>query len=286
MNEAISYSAAFMIGLLGSPHCVGMCGGIASLLASSTAPQSGSTAANAPDHYIPVVERGREPQLQNQAYQFTLISLFQLGRISCYALLGALAGGLVGSMISAGSFVIEDLSGVSKGLRVLASLMLIMVALSIAGWSRLGQIFESAGGKLWNKIQPLTTPLIPVDTPRKALTIGGLWGFLPCGLIYSALAWAAMSGSALQSALLMFCFGLGTVPAVLSISGLTGSLRLAMTKPLARRIFAVLLIVMAIAPWLIGGGGHMQHDGHSTSGEMAPTSHSHMDMHSPTQQHH
>ena len=268
MNEAISYSAAFMIGLIGSPHCVGMCGGIAGLLASSTAPSAAAvqSTASATVEYIPIAERRDPAQLQNQLYQILLISLFQLGRISCYALLGALAGGLVGGLITASSFAIEDLANITKGLRILASLMLVMVALSIAGWTQLTRFLESAGGGVWKRIQPLTKRLIPVNSPRKALAIGGLWGFLPCGLIYSALAWSALSGSAIQSGVLMFCFGLGTVPAVMGVSGLTGSLRLLMKKPLARRGFAILLIALAITPWLaMGEKSHAQHTGHSST---------------------
>lgn len=267
MNEALSYSAAFMLGLMGSPHCVGMCGGIAGLLASTTRPKaSADTLASDGTGYTPVAQRHSYSGLSHTGpavwLGYLYIGLFQLGRLCSYALLGALAGGLVGGLVSASSFVISDVRWISLGLRLLASAMLIAVALSMAGWGGISQSLEALGARLWQKIQPLTRPLLPVDSSHKALRLGALWGLLPCGLIYSALAWAALSGSAANAASLMFCFGLGTTPAILGISGLAASGQLSLNTPRWRRVFAVLLIALAIGPWLIPSGGN-QHHSHS-----------------------
>jgi sulfite exporter TauE/SafE len=213
-----------------------MCGGIAGLLGASSAPPQ-------VQHHTGNVIAKTKPANSVQNIYYSL--LFQLGRISSYALLGAILGG---SVAAAGSLASAQLMPISQALRILASVMLIIMALSIAGWSSIATILEQLGGRVWQKLQPISKGLIPIDSPVKAIAIGGLWGFLPCGLIYSALAWSALSGSAIQSAMLMACFGLGTAPAVLSIGGLSGGLRSAIKKPLTRYGFASLLILLALYP--------------------------------------
>ncbi|POP51355.1 sulfite exporter TauE/SafE family protein [Zhongshania marina] len=235
MPEALSYSAAFLLGLAGSPHCLGMCGGITGLLSASVAAptrQQGNIIAS-------------EQKLSNGLHSVYYSVLFQLGRISSYALLGAILGG---SIAAARSFADTQLLPISQGLRILASVMLILMALSIAGWRGLALTLEKVVGGLWQKLQPLSKHLIPINTPAKALAIGGLWGLLPCGLIYSTLIWSALSSSAAQSAILMACFGLGTAPAVLSIGSLSGGLRGAIKKTTTRYGFATLLILLALYP--------------------------------------
>lgn len=253
MPEVLSYSAAFLLGLIGSPHCVGMCGGIAGLLGASTTPPHPGGAI--------ITSTKTAANLQHIYYSV----LFQLGRISSYALLGAILGG---SLAAAGSLATAQLMPISQALRILASVMLIIMALSIAGWSRIAMILEKLGGRVWQKLQPVRKRLIPIDSPAKAIAIGGLWGFLPCGLIYSALAWSALSGSAIQSAILMACFGLGTAPAVLSIGSLSSGLRSAIKKPLTRFGFAALLIVLALHPlytMLIHQNAHQPSSEHNHS---------------------
>lgn len=236
MPEVLSYSAAFLLGLIGSPHCVGMCGGIAGLLGAFTTPPQ-------PLHPGGAIITSTKTAANLQHIYYSV--LFQLGRISSYALLGAILGG---SVAAAGALATTQLMPISQALRILASVMLIIMALSIAGWSRIATILETLGGRVWQKLQPVRKRLIPIDSPAKAIAIGGIWGFLPCGLIYSALAWSALSGSAIQSAILMACFGLGTAPAVLSIGSLSSGLRSAIKKPLTRFGFAALLIVLALYP--------------------------------------
>ena len=88
--------------------------------------------------------------------------------------------------------------------------------LYLAGWwSGLTRI-ESLGRGLWRHIQPMATRLLPVSSLPRALLLGALWGWLPCGLVYSTLIWSASQGSATDSALLMLAFGLGTWPVLLA----------------------------------------------------------------------
>ena len=207
--SSINYTAAFMLGLMGSPHCLGMCGAISALSAASSSTKSPA-----------------------------LILGFQLGRISSYALIGAVGGG-VAAWLGA-EFMI-----VGKMLRLLASVLLILVAVALAGWWRGGGVIERGGAKLWRHIQPLTIKLLPADRLPKALALGVLWGFLPCGLIYSSLAWASTSGSAPQAAALMFFFGLGTLPAMLAVSAAQRSALAWLRSTVFRNAVAVLMILWA-----------------------------------------
>ncbi|MGJ8686820.1 MAG: sulfite exporter TauE/SafE family protein [Spongiibacteraceae bacterium] len=219
MLDTVSYSSAFLLGLLGSPHCVGMCGGIASLLGLST-----DTTA-----------------VESRFTQFSRQLGFQLGRIFCYSTLGLVAG-------SASGLFTDNILILGDIFRVLASVLLILIAISVAGWHNAIKKIEYIGAALWRKVQPLTRPLLPADRLYKALSLGVLWGFLPCGLIYSALAWASLSGDGYHAALLMACFGLGTMPAVMTIGGLSGGAKAVLKQPLPRKILAVLLIAVALLP--------------------------------------
>jgi sulfite exporter TauE/SafE len=135
---------------------------------------------------------------------------------------------------------------------------------------------EHAGSHLWRRVQPLTKRFLPPKHPGAAMALGALWGLLPCGLIYSTLSWAATRGSALEGAVLMSSFGLGTLPIMLLTAlGGQGAMRL-LRQPLLRKTGGALLIAFGVAtlltPW--------QHSGHgatSTSGEHDPHAHHQME---------
>jgi len=193
MIEATQFSllwGGLAAGFFGSVHCFAMCGGIASAL---------SLAAPA--------DRTRVAHLGLQL-------CYSLGRIASYSLAGALAGSL-------GFFLTETLG--PKGpflLRILAGVFLVALGLYIAGWWLGLRHLEALGAKLWQRFAPLVKRLQPVDGPIKALLIGGLWGWLPCGLVYSVLVTASSAGSWTWGALTMTAFGVGTLPALL----ITGAL--------------------------------------------------------------
>jgi hypothetical protein len=99
----------------------------------------------------------------------------------------------------------------------LSSGMLILLGLYLAGlWGAVRRL-EQMGAGLWKHLQPFTAKLLPVNTVPRALGLGALWGWLPCGLVYSVLITALASGSATQGALIMAAFGLGTLPNLLAI---------------------------------------------------------------------
>lgn len=186
MHDPLTYSAAFLIGLMGGAHCVGMCGGIMGALAFAVPPEK-----RVKFHLVP------------------LILSYNIGRIISYSLAGALVGGL--SWLATDSF--QQLGTL---LRYIAGIMLILMGLYLSGWWPLLRYLEQAGSKLWQLLQPALKHLMPVKTPFHALLIGTLWGWIPCGLIYSTLIWAATAADWRESAIIMFSFGLGTLPAVLA----------------------------------------------------------------------
>lgn len=181
MTEPLSYLTAFTLGFLGSAHCLGMCGGIVGALSFNN--------------------QGRNPLAIHLSYQ--------VGRITTYALLGLLVGLL-------GLWASQSHEAVMFWMRTLSGVLLVLMGLYLVGLTSSLNWLEKAGGYLWQKIQPVSKHLLPVTHPSKGFALGLVWGFLPCGLIYSTLTWAGVSGHPVHSALLMACFGLGNLPALLS----------------------------------------------------------------------
>lgn len=178
------YLAVFLIGLLGGTHCVGMCGGIVSALTVQTIPLPGQKRRDWPLHLA-----------------------YNLGRISSYTLAGA-AMGAIGTV----GMLFNDILPIQLGLYVAANLMLVALGLYLTGFTRALAGVEQLGQRLWRRIQPLTRRFLPARTVAQAFPLGLLWGFLPCGLVYSVLATALVTGAAERGAALMLAFGLGTLP--------------------------------------------------------------------------
>ena len=196
--------SAFSLGLAGAGHCVGMCGGIAAALNLGGASQAGTTTA------------------------------YHGGRIISYTLLGGLLGFASAAV---------DVAAWTLGLRYVAGLLLIGMGLYIANWWRGMAILEQAGARLWQPVQRLSARWLPIRHWRHALALGLCWGLMPCGLIYSSLAWAATASSGLHSAALMFVFGLGTLPAMLATSLGAGRLQDLLRRRGLKLAIALLLIV-------------------------------------------
>lgn len=220
MNSIPVYLSAFMVGLMGSLHCLGMCGGIASALGVAAQPSK------------PSVWR-----------QIMLQSGYHLGRIVSYGVIGVLAG-LLG-------FLLRDALGpqVSFVLRLVPGIILIFMGLYLAGWW-LGLVYiERIGMRLWRVLTPLVRRFMPVSSFFHALAIGLCWGWLPCGLVYSALVLAVSQGSWLHSGFTMVMFGLGTMPMMLATGMLSRQLtqffRLKKTKAVAG------LIVIGFGLWTL-----------------------------------
>lgn len=181
----LSILSAFLVGLLGGGHCVGMCGGIV-----------GAVTMTLP---------GQQPRLP-------YLLAYNGGRIASYTLAGVLAG-----LLGASGFFLQHVLPVQQILYALASLMLVALGLYLAGWWQGVLLLEKAGSLLWRRLQPLSKQLLPLRAPPQAFALGLLWGWLPCGLVYSVLVAALASGSALNGGLLMLAFGLGTLPTLLAM---------------------------------------------------------------------
>lgn len=172
------------MGLAGSLHCAGVCGGVASSLLIATA---------APD----AVPSARAAALLK----------IQIGRTLSYALCGALVGG-----VGAGFAGLLNLAGVQPVTRIAAACALVWAGCSIAGFA---PSFASL-----DRVLASTSNAWPAATRRirnaHPVALGIVWGFAPCGMVYAALLNAMLSGSLLSGAEFMAGFGLATIPAVAS----------------------------------------------------------------------
>jgi sulfite exporter TauE/SafE len=206
--------SALLVGLLGGGHCVGMCGGIVSAVSLS----------------LP----GQKPKT---GFHFS----YNAGRIASYTLAGVLAG-----LLGSSSLFLNHLLPVEKVLYLLANLMLVALGLYLAGWWRGVLVLEKAGGAFWKRIQPLSKKFLPVQTARQAFVLGLLWGWLPCGLVYSVLVAALATGSAWQGGALMLAFGLGTLPALLAMGMAAVRLKQFLQKPGVRRGCGLLVLAFGV----------------------------------------
>lgn len=177
----ISLLSLFITGLLGGVHCLGMCGGIVTA--------------------ISVTGQGSKPWL---------LLGYNLGRLGSYVLIGALLGGLAQWGVAQ-----ADFRPLQLGLFAAANVLMILLGLYLAGLSGAVTRIERLGQPLWRKLQPLTRRLLPLRHGWQSVLVGALWGWLPCGLVYTASLAALASQRATDGALVMLSFGLGTLPNLL-----------------------------------------------------------------------
>lgn len=225
---AIELGAAFLVGLLGSGHCIAMCGGVATALELAVAADAPSRAA---------CRAG-----------------YQVGRVAGYAVAGAIAGG-----VGAGVLGLVSTHDALLAARCLQAAMLVLLGLYLAAiWRAPLAALERAGARLWQALAPLRSRLLPVRGVAGALRMGLLWGFLPCGLVYSALVLALASGGAASGAATMLAFGAGTLPALLLVGGVAGRIAIAPSGTALRRAAGVVLMLggVAIAAGVFSHGGH------------------------------
>ena len=193
------FLALFLVGLLGGTHCIGMCGGIVGALAL------------------------------NQGARWSLHLAYNCGRILSYTAAGVVAGSL-----GAASIGWAGQAPIRLFLYLLANLMLIALGVYLLGVTRALAFTERAGQALWRRIQPLTRRFLPARSPAQAFPLGVLWGWLPCGLVYSALATSLTAGSAVRGGLMMLAFGMGTLPNLLLAGIVAGRLNEFVQRPSAR----------------------------------------------------
>ncbi len=219
MESSLGFLAAFLIGLTGGVHCVGMCGGIVGALTL----------------WLPLVRE--RPLLARLPF----LLAYNTGRIASYVAAGALAGG-----VGAWAANLVSVHRAQLGLQVVAGLFMILLGLYLAGWWPILEHLERAGGVLWRRIEPLGRRLLPVRTLPQALGIGLVWGWLPCGLVYSALVWAIGAGGAGKGALLLLGFGLGTLPALLAMGTAAAALAGWVRRPIVRQAAGTLVVLFGV----------------------------------------
>lgn len=214
----LDWLSAFVIGVLGGVHCAGMCGGIVGALTFG----------------LPEEQRHGA-----RLWQFQLA--YNLGRISSYVVAGAIVGGL--------GFYIASLVSVQyaqNALLILAGLFMFLMGLYLAQWSNVLSKVEQAGGIVWKVIEPAGRKLMPVKTPGQGMALGAIWGWLPCGLVYSVLVWTISAGGALEGALLMLAFGLGTLPNLLLMGAAANTLQQLVRQLWVRRTAGLLVSLYGV----------------------------------------
>lgn len=224
MSGALTFGAALLLGLAASGHCLVMCGGISTALGLATAKDANGRARP------------------------TLLIGYQLGRITSYSLAGLLFAGMLGGLIA-----LLDVEVVRRTLRVLSALALLLGA--CVAFGRVRDPGHRLGGRLWLRLAPLGRRLLPIATLPRAFAFGMIWGWMPCGFVYTVLLIATLQLDAMHGAMTMAAFGLGTAPALLITA--FGAQRLAgfVARPGTRQVAGSVLLISALltlgGPWLV-----------------------------------
>ena len=226
-----TYIAAFLLGLLGGVHCVGMCGGIVAALSLNIKRST--------------LDAGLSAVLPLQIG-------YNLGRLSSYVLIGLLAGSF-GWLLSQ---YLPDVRQAQQVLQLISIAFMLMLGLYLAGWWQGAAYLERVGAPIWRRIEPLGRRLMPVQHFLQAYVFGAIWGWLPCGLVYTILIWALLSVDPVHGALLMLSFGVGTLPNLLLMGSLASQLSALTRKVWVRRSAGLLVIGLALfSLWLMWNGG-------------------------------
>jgi len=213
--DELGFLSAFVVGLLGGVHCVGMCGGIVGALSFAAPGES----------------RNKWPLMMG----------YNAGRMASYALAGAIAGGL--GLFFSGLLPVQQAQNILLGF---AAVFMMLLGLYLAGWSALLLKIERSGGILWKHIEPFGRRFLPARTAAQAMALGVLWGWLPCGLVYSVLVWAISAGGILEGALLMLAFALGTLPNLLLMGVAASQLQRFVQRTWVRQLAGSLIFIYGV----------------------------------------
>ena len=223
--------AALLMGFFGSPHCLGMCGGL-------------------------VTAFGLSMKEVSPAKRRALVATYHFGRLSSYAFLGLLAG-LIGTA------VLQPLMQNNNIPRILLGLVLVFVGVTMLGAPFLNKL-ERFGMRFWQYLSPIRQKVFPLNTFPRALSAGLLWGFLPCGLVYGALLIAVVAHNPLSGAALKFVFGLGTVPMLVATHETVGWLRDKIGRFRLRQLNGAIMVLSGLAVVFVPiAMTNMHGDGHS-----------------------
>lgn len=223
MEVESTYLAAFLVGLLGGVHCVGMCGGIVGALCLGLEHDKNKTAQ------------------QSFVTSFPFLISYNTGRIISYTFAGVVMGGV--GWLGSHLFTIYS---IQQTLEVIAATFMLALGLYIAGWWKGLAKIERWGGKvIWKRLEPLGQRFMPVRTYRHALLLGLVWGWLPCGLVYSVIIWTISTQSPIEGGLLMLSFGLGTLPNLLLMGVFASTLTQFIQQPWVRQVAGIMIMAFA-----------------------------------------
>lgn len=240
--DPLSYSYAFVLGLLSSTHCVGMCGGITSAFSFGV------------------------PASRTPLRLMVLTITYNIGRIVTYTAMGLLLGNVVD--------VLRDyLPIMTLIMRFVAGIVLVVMGLYLTNvWHGLTWI-EKLGQHVWRFISPLSKKCFPIHRVHQAFSLGLIWGFLPCGLVYSMLVWASSAITPTQSAMIMFCFGLGTLPTLITLGLFSNLLKKSIQSHKVRSIAGIFVIMFGL--WTLWFALPHRHDHTTAHDQMEHVEHTH-----------
>ena len=219
MPENVSFLAALAVGFFGGVHCVGMCGGIVGALTFG----------------LPAETRERPLRL------LPYLLAYNIARITSYTVAGAIAGAI--GLLGLSLVPMQQAQLVLLGV---AGVFMVLMGLYVGGWWFGLTRIERAGSRLWRFIEPVGRRLMPVRSPAQAFGLGLVWGWLPCGLVYSVLIWALSAGGPLAGALLMLGFGLGTLPNLLAMGAFAAQLSAFVRRQWVRRVAGGMVIAFGV----------------------------------------
>lgn len=219
MFVEVTLLSAFLGGLMGGVHCVGMCGGIVTALTINLAPDQRNTLTRS----------------------MPFLLAYNGGRLTSYAMAGLLMGGV--GLAAANFGAVHEVKLV---LQMIAGLFMLLLGFYLAGWWMVLRRLEHLGGYAWRLLEPLGKRFMPVRNPAQAFMLGLVWGWLPCGLVYTALIWSVTAATPLQGAGLMLAFGLGTLPVMLLMGSAASRLTTLLQKPPVRAIAGALVALFGL----------------------------------------
>ena len=232
MDTPLTVTQVFLIGLVSTLHCLGMCGGIIGALSLS----------------LPAEVRASRLRLVG----FSL--LFNGGRIISYVAAGVLAASFGVEVLKA--LGLQNAHGI---LRYAGVVFMVAIGLYLAGWfPQMAQV-ERLGQPVWRRLEPLARKMMPINSPGRALLYGMAWGWLPCGMVYMVLLMTVTAGSALQGGYMMLAFAIGTLPSMVSAGVMAGWIRRLAASQQARQAIGLIIILMALASLFIGEGDAHHH---------------------------
>jgi len=207
------------MGLFSAFHCLGMCGSIIGSLTLSL----------------------KREIRENKRLLLPFVASYNSGRVLSYSMAGMLAG------------FAENVLSIPLGeghghriLQILSAIVMLGAGLHIGGWFPRFAYIEKFGNIVWRRIEPYGRRLVPVETLPRAFVFGMVWGWLPCGLVYTALALAATTGDVFRSTFTMLAFGLGTMPAVMGVGIMTSWMVKLSNMKRFRELTGIVLILLAL----------------------------------------